>query len=366
MIHTPIPGISSSGREEAAKAKENMSVFGRALARVFWRVHRRFAEFVRCRTARILLLCEIAALLIAYAPTAYAPTQDPTAILLALVAVAALLSLISVPLLAALCGLLLLGAGVSASVVTIEVAERLATSAYYVLLIIVARQLLAFWLANTTPGGKTLRLGARVEDIAYENLRDVFVVGIVTGISVIRQLIIVAYTIAQSTFRFVRHATNTLHVRIGSFFFFVRHTAKVSQVKLRVLLYGAMLLCLRSVLSIGDAFQRVRFGPRREDDQVPQSVTLDQTFSRERTTGKIRALRQRRAIRTLTRAFHSAGGWFATARFPLYVATLFAIPFFWFRYGEGDFGGDSSRLYFYDPLSWLRSLGLNEVNVGGY
>jgi len=32
---------------------------------------------------------------------------------------------------------------------------------------------------------------------------------------------------------------------------------------------------------------------------------------------------------------------------------LFFIPFFWFAPGEMDLGGDSSRLYFYDPLSYL-------------
>lgn len=32
---------------------------------------------------------------------------------------------------------------------------------------------------------------------------------------------------------------------------------------------------------------------------------------------------------------------------------LFLIPFFWFKPGEMDLGGDSSRLYFYDPLSYF-------------
>lgn len=32
---------------------------------------------------------------------------------------------------------------------------------------------------------------------------------------------------------------------------------------------------------------------------------------------------------------------------------LFVIPFFWFRSGEMDLGGDSSRLYFYDPISYI-------------
>lgn len=33
---------------------------------------------------------------------------------------------------------------------------------------------------------------------------------------------------------------------------------------------------------------------------------------------------------------------------------LMVIPFFWFVSGEMDLGGDSNRLYFYDPLSYLR------------
>lgn len=34
--------------------------------------------------------------------------------------------------------------------------------------------------------------------------------------------------------------------------------------------------------------------------------------------------------------------------------TLFIIPFFWLKPGEMDLGGDSARLYFYDPLSFIR------------
>jgi len=33
---------------------------------------------------------------------------------------------------------------------------------------------------------------------------------------------------------------------------------------------------------------------------------------------------------------------------------LFIIPFFWLKPGEMDLGGDSSRLYFYDPLNYLK------------
>src|SRR4051812_30381420 len=53
---------------------------------------------------------------------------------------------------------------------------------------------------------------------------------------------------------------------------------------------------------------------------------------------------------------------------------LFVIPFFWFHPGETDYGGDSSRLYFYNPLAYLSaqtlygiiSSGVGGENVGYY
>lgn len=42
---------------------------------------------------------------------------------------------------------------------------------------------------------------------------------------------------------------------------------------------------------------------------------------------------------------------------------LFFVPFFWFAWGEGDWGGDSTRLYFLDPDAWLKSYGWSEINV---
>lgn len=47
---------------------------------------------------------------------------------------------------------------------------------------------------------------------------------------------------------------------------------------------------------------------------------------------------------------------------------LFALPFFWFKSGEMDLGGDSSRLYFYDPVAYLKNYALYSVspsNFGG-
>lgn len=51
---------------------------------------------------------------------------------------------------------------------------------------------------------------------------------------------------------------------------------------------------------------------------------------------------------------------------PLLISLiLFIIPFFWLKPGEMDLGGDSSRLYFYDPLNYLRSVALYGVDPSG-
>ena len=53
----------------------------------------------------------------------------------------------------------------------------------------------------------------------------------------------------------------------------------------------------------------------------------------------------------------------------LFVSFLFfLIPFFWFRPGEMDIGGDSSRLYYYDPVSYLYNhslFGISPSGLGG-
>lgn len=45
---------------------------------------------------------------------------------------------------------------------------------------------------------------------------------------------------------------------------------------------------------------------------------------------------------------------------------LFIIPFFWLRSGEMDIGGDSSRLYFYDPVKYLFSSTLYSVSASAF
>lgn len=50
-----------------------------------------------------------------------------------------------------------------------------------------------------------------------------------------------------------------------------------------------------------------------------------------------------------------------TAIFILISIILFIIPFFWLKPGEMDLGGDSNRLFFYNPLSMLKSLAVYSV-----
>lgn len=44
---------------------------------------------------------------------------------------------------------------------------------------------------------------------------------------------------------------------------------------------------------------------------------------------------------------------------------LFIIPFFWLQSGEMDLGGDGNRLYFYDPVNFLKFTGLYSVSAIG-
>jgi len=44
---------------------------------------------------------------------------------------------------------------------------------------------------------------------------------------------------------------------------------------------------------------------------------------------------------------------------------LFLAPFLWFKDGQVDMGGDSSRLYFYDPLEYLKNQSLFSVSSSG-
>jgi len=56
--------------------------------------------------------------------------------------------------------------------------------------------------------------------------------------------------------------------------------------------------------------------------------------------------------------FKKIANWLVT-NYPWVLALiLLIVPFFWFRYGEIDLGGDSTRLYFFDPQSWLGNVGL--------
>jgi len=50
----------------------------------------------------------------------------------------------------------------------------------------------------------------------------------------------------------------------------------------------------------------------------------------------------------------------------LITCLLFVIPFFWFKPGQMDLGGDSSRLYFLDPNAYLKSSTLSLVSPSSY
>lgn len=51
---------------------------------------------------------------------------------------------------------------------------------------------------------------------------------------------------------------------------------------------------------------------------------------------------------------------------PLFITViLFIIPFFWLKPGEMDLGGDSGRLFFYDPMSYLKVQILYNVSSSG-
>lgn len=45
---------------------------------------------------------------------------------------------------------------------------------------------------------------------------------------------------------------------------------------------------------------------------------------------------------------------------------LLLLPFFWFKPGEMDLGGDSSRLYFYDPLAYLQNYALYSISPSSF
>lgn len=48
----------------------------------------------------------------------------------------------------------------------------------------------------------------------------------------------------------------------------------------------------------------------------------------------------------------------------LICIVLGLLPFLWFKPGEVNFGGDSSRLYFYDPANYLRNVALYNIAPG--
>ena len=50
--------------------------------------------------------------------------------------------------------------------------------------------------------------------------------------------------------------------------------------------------------------------------------------------------------------------------FVLTCIFIFLIPLFWTNFGDNNFGGDSSRLYYFFSKEWLLSYSLNLINFG--
>src|SRR3989344_8569911 len=48
----------------------------------------------------------------------------------------------------------------------------------------------------------------------------------------------------------------------------------------------------------------------------------------------------------------------------LICVVLATLPFLWFKPGEVNFGGDSSRLYLYDPANYLKNVALYNIAPG--
>lgn len=88
-------------------------------------------------------------------------------------------------------------------------------------------------------------------------------------------------------------------------------------------------------------------------------------------TGRFSIRRVAAGGRWLSRLYRSSTPWLQTRRVWTTVVlvttlALFFMPFGWFEGGEGDYGGDSSRLYFLDPLAWLKERTLSAIGTAGY
>lgn len=55
---------------------------------------------------------------------------------------------------------------------------------------------------------------------------------------------------------------------------------------------------------------------------------------------------------------HILRGWMGRNFHWFIAVVLFIVPFFWLMPGEMDLGGDSGRLYFYDPISFIRNVSI--------
>jgi len=51
--------------------------------------------------------------------------------------------------------------------------------------------------------------------------------------------------------------------------------------------------------------------------------------------------------------------------FLIIALALFVIPLFWLKPGEMDLGGDGNRLYFYDPINYIKSTAIYDISFSG-
>src|SRR5437868_5610665 len=49
----------------------------------------------------------------------------------------------------------------------------------------------------------------------------------------------------------------------------------------------------------------------------------------------------------------------------IFCAFLFFLPFFWFSQNQVDMGGDSSRLYYFDPVSYFNNMAVYGIAPEG-
>lgn len=265
--------------------------------------------FFRARGARLFLLGYLLA-----ATRAALDLSDPWLLSFLLIAAATVLGVLSARALALLAVASLLGAATTYVPAKIDVAEQFTQFTYYLLLLLLGRQL-AVMLLDAVAGPRG-RLSGSVERLEETHTR---------------------------LWRTVARDVRTL---------FPRTVVHFEEQHAR--LWRAVARDIRALLAV----------VRRALVSVLRDVThgVRALFAAARNA----ALAADGGLGTFLRrcAWHSQK--LPVSWFVLWLLFLLVIPFFWFRNGEGDFGGDSSRLYFLDPAAWLSTQALHEIGTDGF